>query len=336
MLSHHNAFLDTTVSCLSRPASRVAYRACVSKYGPKEDRLLRSATPNCPLHAGTTWCQIHRPMISSHGVRTVAGAQPSALPFSSTHGTLVPMHLVLNYLLTHVSARCLQLHCMEPVRVRQGAAASVLQAQQLLLLCAAAQHLCEPLPGALSCTSLLHSRLAALYHSTRSKRLRSGLSWQQGFRKSDPDLWQFANDHFVRGRKDLLTEIQRKKTTAAGKEAGAPGAAAIEVHMLRPHAFVMLPLGGISCPQQTHDLLHHPHLDWEASCSERCKFDVCREPGAVNAAVSAHRSASWQVGSFGGIADEVQALKRDKNVLMLELVRLRQQQQVHNPFACPL
>ena len=42
------------------------------------------------------------------------------------------------------------------------------------------------------------------------------------------------------------------------------------------------------------------------------------------------------MGSFGGIADEVQALKRDKNVLMLELVRLRQQQQVHNPFACPL
>ena len=38
-----------------------------------------------------------------------------------------------------------------------------------------------------------------------------------------------------------------------------------------------------------------------------------------------------QVGSFGGIADEVQALKRDKNVLMLELVRLRQQQQVTTP-----
>jgi hypothetical protein len=35
-----------------------------------------------------------------------------------------------------------------------------------------------------------------------------------------------------------------------------------------------------------------------------------------------------QVGSFGGLADEVEGLKRDKNVLMLELVRLRQQQQV--------
>lgn len=34
------------------------------------------------------------------------------------------------------------------------------------------------------------------------------------------------------------------------------------------------------------------------------------------------------MGSFGGLADEVDGLKRDKHVLMLELVRLRQQQQV--------
>ena len=33
-----------------------------------------------------------------------------------------------------------------------------------------------------------------------------------------------------------------------------------------------------------------------------------------------------QVGHFGGISDEIDALKRDKNVLMVELVRLRQQQ----------
>ncbi len=35
-----------------------------------------------------------------------------------------------------------------------------------------------------------------------------------------------------------------------------------------------------------------------------------------------------QVGQFGGIVDELEGLKRDKNVLMVELVRLRQQQQV--------
>ena len=43
-----------------------------------------------------------------------------------------------------------------------------------------------------------------------------------------------------------------------------------------------------------------------------------------------------QVGSFGGIVDEVQALKRDKNVLMLELVRLRQQQQVKPRCLAPV
>lgn len=37
---------------------------------------------------------------------------------------------------------------------------------------------------------------------------------------------------------------------------------------------------------------------------------------------------STQIGQYGGLKDEVDALIRDKNVLTLELVRLRQQQQV--------
>ena len=39
-----------------------------------------------------------------------------------------------------------------------------------------------------------------------------------------------------------------------------------------------------------------------------------------------------QVGRYGGLEEEVEHLKRDKNVLMLELVRLRQQQQVLSHF----
>jgi hypothetical protein len=35
-----------------------------------------------------------------------------------------------------------------------------------------------------------------------------------------------------------------------------------------------------------------------------------------------------QLGHYGGLGDEIDSLKRDKNVLMLELVRLRQAQQV--------
>ena len=37
--------------------------------------------------------------------------------------------------------------------------------------------------------------------------------------------------------------------------------------------------------------------------------------------------ASLQVGQYGGLAEELEHLKRDKNLLMQELIRLRQQQQ---------
>jgi hypothetical protein len=39
-----------------------------------------------------------------------------------------------------------------------------------------------------------------------------------------------------------------------------------------------------------------------------------------------------QVGQYGGLVEEVEGLKRDKNVLMMELVHLRQQQQVCRAF----
>lgn len=34
----------------------------------------------------------------------------------------------------------------------------------------------------------------------------------QGFRKIVPDKWEFSNENFKRGRKDLLTEIRRRKS----------------------------------------------------------------------------------------------------------------------------
>jgi hypothetical protein len=39
-------------------------------------------------------------------------------------------------------------------------------------------------------------------------------------------------------------------------------------------------------------------------------------------------TSAVQVGHYGGLAEEVESLKRDKNVLMMELVQMRQRQQV--------
>ncbi|XP_057449517.1 heat stress transcription factor B-1 [Lotus japonicus] len=43
-----------------------------------------------------------------------------------------------------------------------------------------------------------------------------------GFRKIVPDKWEFANENFKRGKRELLSEIKRRKTVVAQPSAQAP------------------------------------------------------------------------------------------------------------------
>lgn len=88
-----------------------------------------------------------------------------------------------------------------------------------------------------------------------------------GFRKVDYDRWVFKNEGFVKGQKDLLKTIMRKKATHNNS---------------------------INQQQQT-----------------QVKLSTVK---------------AVEVGKFG-IEEEIERLKRDKNTLMLELVKVRQHQQ---------
>lgn len=118
----------------------------------------------------------------------------------------------------------------------------------------------------------------------------------QGFRKIVPDKWEFANDNFKRGHKDLLSDIRRRKVAAT-----PPVPAASQGQRANPAG------------------------------PSSCQSNSSNDPGSTSSKNSAgsvedhHHQMATTASKLAFVTDENRQLKRQNEMLSSELVETKKQ-----------
>ncbi|PIA63828.1 hypothetical protein AQUCO_00201276v1 [Aquilegia coerulea] len=142
-----------------------------------------------------------------------------------------------------------------------------------------------------------------------------------GFKKSDPDRWEFTHDGFIKGQKHLLKNIPRKKSSQ--------GNCQVDQSQEDITSTTRLSFQGTFEQNPSHENITSTRKKKPSKSKGNSQQIQKSEGNSQLIQPQEHdtsASACVEVGKFG-LWEEVEILKKDKNVVMQELVKLSDHQQ---------
>ncbi|KAL5721887.1 hypothetical protein ACHQM5_005473 [Ranunculus cassubicifolius] len=135
-----------------------------------------------------------------------------------------------------------------------------------------------------------------------------------GFTKYDPDRWEFAHNSFIKGQKNLLMDITRKKSSQPNSQQNQP-------QVTNPCAIKKPPRGTL---EQSHSQVRNASTIRKASQVSNSRPEtntslmISEEEEDDDLSLEDDSALVWE---------EVEILKKDKNVVMQELAKLSNHQE---------